>query len=263
MAAVVKTKTRCCPDRPRCKKCPVAWKRLSNAGLAERDPDDRRLYRPSPGLKKEHFKAARATQSGVRPARTSAGVGAELELAGPALFQRRPQNTASQGLEFVRSGSICPKRGEHSIERPRVVSGNLCVDSASQRVDDVAEARRRLLDSERGSPCRADPCLRNGARDLSGTHANASAIASAQDRRIVSTSGSRGGSRSVVGGVRGVEPVPAARTWICPSSRTSGGASPGGCAARHCLSTPRCAPSCEGASRPLGPLADAAMRMAT
>jgi hypothetical protein len=62
MAAVVKTKTRCCPDRPRCKKCPVAWKRLSNAGLAERDPDDRRLYRPSPGLKKEHFKAARATQ---------------------------------------------------------------------------------------------------------------------------------------------------------------------------------------------------------
>ena len=61
-AAVVKTKKRCCRDRPRCKKCPVAWKRLSNEGLADRDPDDRRIYRAAPGLKKKQLKAARATR---------------------------------------------------------------------------------------------------------------------------------------------------------------------------------------------------------
>ena len=56
---VVKTKRRCCEDRPRCKKCPVAWKRLSNAGLAERDADNRRVYLASPDLTKKQLKAAR------------------------------------------------------------------------------------------------------------------------------------------------------------------------------------------------------------
>jgi hypothetical protein len=62
VSAAVKTKKRCCRDRPRCKKCPVVWKRLSNAGVAERDPGDRRVYHPGPGLKKKQLKAARATR---------------------------------------------------------------------------------------------------------------------------------------------------------------------------------------------------------
>ena len=32
----VKTKKKCCKDGPRCKRCPVVWKRLSKAGYAER-----------------------------------------------------------------------------------------------------------------------------------------------------------------------------------------------------------------------------------
>jgi hypothetical protein len=36
-AKVVKAKKRCCQSRPRCKRCPVVMKRLSRAGLAERD----------------------------------------------------------------------------------------------------------------------------------------------------------------------------------------------------------------------------------
>ena len=35
----VKTKKRCCKDKPRCKKCPVVCKRLMDAGLAERSGD--------------------------------------------------------------------------------------------------------------------------------------------------------------------------------------------------------------------------------
>ena len=30
------TKKSCCKDRPRCKRCPVVWKRLEKAGHAER-----------------------------------------------------------------------------------------------------------------------------------------------------------------------------------------------------------------------------------
>ena len=30
------TKKRCCRDSPRCKKCPVVWKKLSKQGYAER-----------------------------------------------------------------------------------------------------------------------------------------------------------------------------------------------------------------------------------
>jgi hypothetical protein len=32
----MKTKGKCCKDSPRCKKCPVVWKRLEKAGHAKR-----------------------------------------------------------------------------------------------------------------------------------------------------------------------------------------------------------------------------------
>jgi hypothetical protein len=32
----VRTKKQCCNSDPRCAKCPVAWRRLAKAGLAER-----------------------------------------------------------------------------------------------------------------------------------------------------------------------------------------------------------------------------------
>ena len=53
----VVTKSRCCRDRPRCKKCPVAWKRLESAGLATRE--DRRVFHGGPELKKKQLAAAR------------------------------------------------------------------------------------------------------------------------------------------------------------------------------------------------------------
>jgi hypothetical protein len=33
----MKTKKKCCGDKPRCKKCPVVWKRLEKAGYARRE----------------------------------------------------------------------------------------------------------------------------------------------------------------------------------------------------------------------------------
>jgi hypothetical protein len=51
------TKKRCCRDSPRCKKCPVVWKRLETSGKAERE--DRRVYHAADDLKKKHLKAAR------------------------------------------------------------------------------------------------------------------------------------------------------------------------------------------------------------
>jgi hypothetical protein len=54
------TKKKCCKDRPRCKKCPVVLKRLSDAGYAERVNDDRRTFRVDPKLPKSAMKAARA-----------------------------------------------------------------------------------------------------------------------------------------------------------------------------------------------------------
>jgi len=36
MSATVTTKKKCCKDGPRCKRCPVVWKRLEKAGHAER-----------------------------------------------------------------------------------------------------------------------------------------------------------------------------------------------------------------------------------
>jgi hypothetical protein len=56
-AKLVKTKKKCCKDNPRCSKCPVVWKRLETAELAEREGP--RFYRASPALKKKQLKAAR------------------------------------------------------------------------------------------------------------------------------------------------------------------------------------------------------------
>ena len=53
----VKTKKKCCKDRPRCKKCPVVCKRLETAGHAERV--DRRTWILVDVTKKQ-LKAARA-----------------------------------------------------------------------------------------------------------------------------------------------------------------------------------------------------------
>ncbi len=36
MAKRVKTKSKCCKSGPRCKRCPVVYKRLESEGLAER-----------------------------------------------------------------------------------------------------------------------------------------------------------------------------------------------------------------------------------
>ncbi|MCC6833242.1 MAG: hypothetical protein IT200_18055 [Thermoleophilia bacterium] len=36
MAKRITTKKKCCKSSPRCKNCPVVWKRLEAAGLAER-----------------------------------------------------------------------------------------------------------------------------------------------------------------------------------------------------------------------------------
>ncbi len=58
MATVVKAKTKCCKDDPRCKKCPVVLKRLDKAGHAERL--SKRSYRFQAKLPKKAFKAARA-----------------------------------------------------------------------------------------------------------------------------------------------------------------------------------------------------------
>ncbi|MGE4425636.1 MAG: hypothetical protein AB7G37_04185 [Solirubrobacteraceae bacterium] len=57
MSADVKTKKKCCKSSPRCKRCPVVWKRLESEGLAKRE--DKLVYRPSKRLKKKDLKHAR------------------------------------------------------------------------------------------------------------------------------------------------------------------------------------------------------------
>ena len=54
---VVKAKTKCCKDDPRCKRCPVVLKRLSKEGLASREGDKYILAKDVP---KKRVKAARA-----------------------------------------------------------------------------------------------------------------------------------------------------------------------------------------------------------
>jgi hypothetical protein len=57
VAESVRVKKRCCKDSPRCKRCPVVWKRLAHTGLATRESN--RLYTPASELKKRHIRAAR------------------------------------------------------------------------------------------------------------------------------------------------------------------------------------------------------------
>jgi hypothetical protein len=54
----IKTKKRCCKDRPRCKRCPVVCKRLEQQGYAERE--DKRHWRLLVIPPKKVLKAARA-----------------------------------------------------------------------------------------------------------------------------------------------------------------------------------------------------------
>jgi hypothetical protein len=54
---VVKAKTKCCKDDPRCKRCPVVLKRLAKEGLASREGDK---YVLAKDVAKKRVKAARA-----------------------------------------------------------------------------------------------------------------------------------------------------------------------------------------------------------
>jgi hypothetical protein len=54
----VRSKKRCCKERPRCKRCPVVLKRLEQAGSAERV--DRRTWMVEKKPKKKLLRAARA-----------------------------------------------------------------------------------------------------------------------------------------------------------------------------------------------------------
>lgn len=56
--AEVKTKKKCCKDRPRCKRCPVVCKRLEMAGLMERTGP--RTWQKLGPVPKKRLKAARA-----------------------------------------------------------------------------------------------------------------------------------------------------------------------------------------------------------
>jgi hypothetical protein len=58
MARRIKTKKKCCKDKPRCKRCPVVCKRLEKAGYVERV--DRRTYTIVEIIPKAALKAARA-----------------------------------------------------------------------------------------------------------------------------------------------------------------------------------------------------------
>jgi hypothetical protein len=53
----VTTKKKCCKSGPRCKRCPVVWKRLESEGLAVRI--DKRTYEPAGKIPKKKMKAAR------------------------------------------------------------------------------------------------------------------------------------------------------------------------------------------------------------
>lgn len=53
----IKAKTKCCKDKPRCKRCPVVCKRLAEAGYLERL--DKRRYVVVDVVPKAALKAAR------------------------------------------------------------------------------------------------------------------------------------------------------------------------------------------------------------
>jgi hypothetical protein len=54
---LVKTKRKCCKSGPRCKRCPVVWKRLAGQGLAERE--GKRRYVVIEVVPKRKLKSAR------------------------------------------------------------------------------------------------------------------------------------------------------------------------------------------------------------
>lgn len=58
MAKRVKTKSKCCKSGPRCKRCPVVYKRLEAAGQAER-VGKRRYVILEPPTKKQMKRARR------------------------------------------------------------------------------------------------------------------------------------------------------------------------------------------------------------
>ena len=58
MPKVIKSKKRCCKDKPRCKRCPVVCKRLEQAGYAERL--DKRTWVMVDVVPKKQLKLARA-----------------------------------------------------------------------------------------------------------------------------------------------------------------------------------------------------------
>jgi len=57
-AVLLKPKKKCCKDKPRCKRCPVVLKKLSNEGYAEKRPDGK--YVVIELVPKKALKAARA-----------------------------------------------------------------------------------------------------------------------------------------------------------------------------------------------------------
>ena len=54
----IRSKKKCCKDRPRCKRCPVVLKRLEKVGATERL--DRRTWLVERKPKKKELRAARA-----------------------------------------------------------------------------------------------------------------------------------------------------------------------------------------------------------
>jgi len=58
MAERVKTKSKCCKSGPRCKRCPVVYKRLEKEGVAER-VSKRRYVILKPPTKKQVARARR------------------------------------------------------------------------------------------------------------------------------------------------------------------------------------------------------------
>lgn len=57
-SATVTTKKKCCKDGPRCKRCPVVWKRLAKQGYAERT--GKRSYTVVTVVPKQQLAAVRA-----------------------------------------------------------------------------------------------------------------------------------------------------------------------------------------------------------
>ncbi|MEZ5215536.1 MAG: hypothetical protein R2705_00250 [Ilumatobacteraceae bacterium] len=55
----IRVKKQCCDDRPRCKDCPVLWRRLARQGCAERTAE--REFVVLHKIRKSAFKELRAS----------------------------------------------------------------------------------------------------------------------------------------------------------------------------------------------------------